>query len=100
MKDFCIAREAVNQVRRIGEFQSLGDALTAAERAINDFLSREFQPGMLPGTLFSVCQKSSEAPSIFRDDGEMTLNLPGFNHFRYALAPCAEPCQRQRYELN
>jgi hypothetical protein len=94
-----IAREAESQVRRIGHYQSLRDALVAAERAISEFLLCEFQPGMLPSTLFSLYQSHGEVPYIFRDDGEVTMNLPGFNHFRYALARCAEICQYQRYEL-
>ena len=89
------AREAVSQVRRIGEYQALGDALVAAERAIREFLTREFQPGMLAGALFTRYQSCGEVPYIFRDDGDITVNLPGFNHFQYALSQCAEICQRQ-----
>ena len=87
------AHEAASQVRRIGEFQALGDALVAAERAIREFLVREFQPGMLPGALFTRYQSCGEVPYIFRDDGDATINLPGFNHFQYALSQCAEICQ-------
>jgi hypothetical protein len=100
VEGLCVAREAVNQVRRIGEFQSLGDALAAAERAINDFLVREFQTGMTPSLLFARYQCDGEVPYIFRDDGEKTLNLPGFNHFRYALSRCNELCERQRFKLH
>jgi hypothetical protein len=95
-----LAREAVNQVRRIGEFQSLGDALVAAERAISDSLAREYKPGMLPGALFSRYQSMGEVPYIFRDDGDITVNLPGFNHLRYAMSQCSEICQLQRFAIN
>ncbi len=88
-----VVREAVNQVRRIGEYQSLGDALVAAERAISEFLSREFQPGMTANMLFDRYQSVGEVPYIFHDDGTITTNLPGFNHFRYALSRCVEICE-------
>jgi hypothetical protein len=92
------AREIVSQVRRIGEYRSLGEALAAAERAISEFLVREFQPGMLPRTLFNRYQVFGEVPYIFRDDGDITVNLAGFNHFQYALARCAEICRYQGLE--
>lgn len=85
-----INRETVAQVRHIGEYQSLMDALVAAERTISEFLDREFQPGMEPATLFTRYKASGEVPYIFRDDGNVTQNLPGFNHFKYALARCRE----------
>jgi len=85
-----IDRAAMFQVRRVGEFQGLADALVAAERIISEFLEREFQPGMEPDALFSRYKTSGEVPYIFRDDGEITQNLPGFNHFRFALARSAE----------
>ena len=85
--------ESVNQVRSIGRYAQLRDALVAAEQAISEFLRREFQPGMLPSALYSRYQSHGEVPYIFRDDGEITMNLPGFNHFRYALSMCAEICQ-------
>lgn len=85
-----IDRAAVFQVRRVGEYQGLTDALVAAERIISEFLEREFEPGMEPGMLFSRYKTSGEVPYIFRDDGEITQNLPGFNHFRFALARSVE----------
>ena len=92
-----IAGEIANQVRRIGEYCSLGDALAAAERAISEFLIREVQPGMLPGALFSRYMKFGEVPYIFRDDGDITVNLPGFNHYQFALARCTEICRLQGF---
>jgi hypothetical protein len=92
------AREVVSQVRRIGAYRSLGDALVAAEWVISEFLVREFQPGMLPRALFSRYQIFGEVPYIFRDDGDITVNLSGFNHFQYALARCAEICRFKSFE--
>jgi hypothetical protein len=93
-----IAGEISNKVRRIGEYCSLGDALAGAERAISEFLVREVRPGMLPGALFTRYKSFGEVPYIFRDDGDITVNLPGFNHFQYALARCAEICRLQGFE--
>jgi hypothetical protein len=82
-----------SEVRRIGEYISLGDALAAAERMISEFLNREFQPGMTRAALFERYRNSGEVPYIFRDDGMITTNLPGFNHLRFAFSTCAELCQ-------
>ena len=80
----------VSQVRRIGEFTGLQEALLAAEKIISDFLLSEYQPGMLPSTLFARYKAAGEVPYIFRDDGEITQNIAGFNHFRFALSCCTE----------
>jgi hypothetical protein len=93
------ARETVSQVRHIGEFQLLRDALVAAERAIREYLFREFRPGMLPSALFSQYKSHGEVPYIFSDNGETTMSLPGFNYLNYALSQCAEICTEQRFGL-
>jgi len=84
------SRDIDQQVRRIGEFESLDDAVAAAKQAINEFLAREFRAGMLPSKLFARYQNFGEVPIIFRDDDDKTVNVPNFNHFQYALARCAE----------
>ena len=94
-----LAREADSQMRHIGDYALLRDALVAAEQAIREFLFREFQPGMLPGALFSRYEDGGEVPYIFSDDGEVTMRLPGFNHLRYALSQCMEICGEQRWSL-
>jgi hypothetical protein len=91
-----LAPGSVNQVRRIGRYSQLHDAIVAAEGAISEFLATEYQPGMTARMLFHRYQSVGEVPYIFRDDGEITLNLPGFNHFRYALSKCAEICETHR----
>lgn len=82
--------EIDRQVRRIGEFESLDDAVAAAKQAINDFLTREFKRDMPPARLFARYQSFGEVPIIFRDDDDSTMNVSYFNHFEYALARCAD----------
>jgi hypothetical protein len=91
-----LAPESMNQVRRIGRYSQLRDALVAAEEAISAFLVSAFEPGMTAGMLFERYKTIGEVPYIFRDDGEITMNLPGFNHFRYALSKCAEIAEAHR----
>ena len=85
-----VARDINEQVRRIGEYQSLEDAIAAAKQVINDFLASESRPGMPFKRLFARYQYYGEVPYIFRDDDSETVNVPEFNHFQYALALCAD----------
>ena len=82
--------EPARQVRRVGEFSALEDAVAAARQVIDQFLVREFVPGMPPAKLFARYQSAGEVPIIFRDDDDKTLNVNYFNHFEYALARCAD----------
>ena len=93
-------REIDRQVRRIGEYASLEDAVAAAKQAINEFLVREIKPGMPPATLFARYQDFGEVPIIFRDDDDKTMNVSYFNHFEYALAQCAEMSVTRRDETS
>jgi hypothetical protein len=81
--------EPARQVRRVGEYAALEDAIAAAKEVIDQFLMREFVPGMPPAKLFARYQSAGEVPIIFRDDDDKTLNVT-FNHFEYALARCAD----------
>ena len=81
--------EPARQVRRIGEYSELEDAVAAAKQVIDQFLIREFVPGMPPAKLFARYQSAGEVPIIFRDDDDKTLNV-NFNHFEYALQRCAD----------
>ncbi|MDH3317326.1 MAG: hypothetical protein OER43_16375 [Gammaproteobacteria bacterium] len=83
--------EPQKQVRRIGEYETLAEAITAAHETIEVFLGREFKPGMEANSLFSLYQERGEYPFIFRDD-DKTLNVPGFNHTRHAMTRAAEIC--------
>ncbi|HXF67468.1 MAG TPA: hypothetical protein VNK67_12330 [Burkholderiales bacterium] len=79
------------RVRRIGEYRSLTEAIAASQRAIDEFLGRQLEPGMTAKELFARYQTAGEHPFIFRDD-DKTFNVPGFNHLHYAMTRCAELC--------
>jgi hypothetical protein len=78
------------QVRRIGAYATLNEAVLAAKQVIDEFLTVELAPGMPPAKLFARYQSHGEVPIIFRDDDNKTINVGGFNHFEYALARCAD----------
>lgn len=83
--------EPQTQVRRIGEYKTLAEAVAAAQKVVDEFLRREFKPGMDAKALFSRYQSHGEFPFIFRDD-DKTLNVPGFNHTHYAMTRCGQIC--------
>jgi hypothetical protein len=83
--------EPKTQVRRIGEYESVAEAVVVAKRTIDDFLRRETRPGMDGKALFALYQVHGEYPFIFRDD-DKTFNVPGFNHAHYAMTRAAELC--------
>ena len=85
-----ISLDVDRQVRRIGEYSTLEDAVSAAKLVIDEFLAREFAPGMSLARLFERYQSAGEVPIIFRDDDDKTMNVGHFNHFEYALARCAD----------
>ena len=83
--------EPETQVRRIGEYQTVAEAIAVAQRTVDAFLRREHKPGMDATALFSHYQAHGEYPFIFRDD-DKTINVPGFNHTHYAMTRAAEIC--------
>jgi hypothetical protein len=83
--------EPQTQVRRIGEYQSVAEAIAVAKRTIDDFLQRESRTGMDGKALFALYQAQGEYPFIFRDD-DKTFNVPGFNHAHYAMTRAVEIC--------
>lgn len=93
-------QDAASQVRRVGQYSTLGDALLAAQKLIDDFLIREMCPNMSDVGLFARYQMAGEVPYIFRDDGTITVNLPGFNHFHYARARCKEICSGSGLDMD
>ena len=78
-------------VRRIGEYETREEAISAAKGTVDDFLRREHRPGMLSSELFSLYQERGEHPFIFRDD-DKTVNVRAFDHSQYALLRCSEIC--------
>lgn len=83
--------DAESQVRRLGEYETLQESIAASKRIIDEFLLREFKPGMTSAQLYAQYQGFGEVPCIFRDDG-MTMSIPGFNHWQYATSRSAEIC--------
>lgn len=81
-----------SQVVRIGEYENLDDAVSAAMQTINQFLDAEYLEGMSAGSLFVKYQNHGRVPFIF-SDAETTINVPGFNHFAYAMRRCEELCR-------
>ena len=87
--------EPQTQVRRIGECQTLAQAVTVAQGTVDEFLRRQFKPGMDAKALFSLYREQGEYPFIFRDD-DKTFNVAGFNHAHYAMTRAAEVCGRKK----
>jgi hypothetical protein len=79
------------QVRRIGEYEKVEEAIAAAKRTIDEFLRREFKPGTDAKALFSLYQAKGEYPFIFRTE-DRTISVRGFSHAQYAMARAAELC--------
>lgn len=84
-----------SEVRRIGEFATAEEAIATAQKMIDEFLRRSFEPGMDANSLYLLYKVQGEYPFIFRDD-DMTVNVPGFNHAHYAKARAAEVCSGKK----
>jgi hypothetical protein len=84
---------SASSVRRIGEYETLPDAIRVSERLIEEFLTANLESGMTVADLFSQYQNFGEFPFIFCDDAR-TINVSGFNHFRYAMEHCNALCTR------
>lgn len=87
--------EPQTQVRRIGEYPSVAEAITVAKQTIDAFLQKEVRPGMDGKALFALYQAQGEYPFIFRDD-DKTFNVPGFAHAHYAMKRAAEICDSKK----
>jgi hypothetical protein len=83
--------EPQSQVRRIGEYRTLPEAIAAATAVVETFLRAEFRPGMDAQALFARYQAAGEYPFIFRDD-DKTVNVPGFSHAQCAMTLAREIC--------
>jgi hypothetical protein len=83
--------EPKSQVRRIGEYKTVAEAILVAQKAVDEFLVREYQAGMDAKALFALYQTKGEYPFIFRDD-DKTFNVPGFSHVQYAVTRATEIC--------
>jgi hypothetical protein len=83
------------KVRRIGEYESIEDAVSSSKRLIDVFLRNHFRPGMQAKALLTRYQDKGEHPYIFRDD-DKTFNVPSFNHLHYATTRSADICSGRK----
>src|SRR3954470_10669436 len=81
-----------SNVRHVGEYDTLEEAIAASQSLIDNFLIGKATNQITIADLFSLYQDSGEVPFIF-SDAERTLNVPGFNHFKYAMIRCTELCK-------
>ena len=79
------------QVRRIGEYETVGEAIAVAQTTIEQFLRREFKRGMDATKLLSLYEARGEHMFIFQDEAK-TFNVPGFDHADCARTLAAEIC--------
>ena len=87
--------EPETKVRRIGEYDTLEDAISTSKRVIDVYLRTAYRPGMEPRTLLSRYQDKGEHPYIFRND-DNTFNVPGFNHIHYATTRSNDICSGKK----
>jgi len=83
------------EVRRIGEYETVAEAMAVAQKAIEEFLRGKFKRGMNARKLFSLYKEEGEHTFIFQDEGS-TFNVPGFDHAAYARTRAAEICGRMK----
>lgn len=79
------------EVRRIGEFKTVAEAVAVAQKAIEQFLRDEFMRGMDAKKLISLYEERGEHMFIFQDEAK-TFNVSGFDHAEYARTCAAEIC--------
>jgi len=79
------------EVRRVGEYQTVAEAVAVAQNAIEQFLRGEFKRGMDATKLFSLYEERGEHMFIFQDEAK-TFNVAGFDHTEYARTRAAEIC--------
>jgi hypothetical protein len=81
--------------RRVGEYWTHDEAVTAAKRLIDAFLYREFLQSAAQGigaeALFERYKAGGEQPMILRDSDSST-NVSRFNPLTYASQRCSEIC--------
>jgi len=81
------------EVRRIGEYESLAEAIAVAQKAIEKFLRDAHRRGMTAKRLFTVYEEEGEHMFIFQDEAG-TFNVPSFDHTDYARTMAATICGR------
>ena len=79
------------EVRRVGEYETVTEAMAVAQKAIEQFLRKEFKRGMSAKKLFALYEERGEHMFIFQDEAG-TFNVPGFDHLDRAMTLAAEIC--------
>jgi len=77
------------QVRRIGEYQTVAEAVAVAQKVIEQFLCEEFRRGMTAKRLYALYEERGEHIFIFQDEAK-TFNVAGFDHADYARTLAGE----------
>lgn len=88
-------RDPEPQVRRIGEYQTVAEAVAVAQKVIEQFLREEFRRGMSAKRLFALYEERGEHTFIFQDEAK-TFNVPGFDHADCARDLAAKICGRMK----
>lgn len=83
--------EPDSQVRRIGEYETVEEAIAAAQQVVDEFLRCNFKPGIDAMSLFRQYQAQGEYPFIFRTD-DRTINVRGFSYAFYAMERATKMC--------
>lgn len=83
-----------HSVRRIQECATFDEAVVVSKQLIDHFLTAWRIPGMTSDRLFMNYCKRGEIPIVFIE-GADTMNLPVFNHYKYAKERCAALCQTE-----
>lgn len=84
---------AHSDVRQIGEYPTLEEAVAAARQEVNALLGTLYTAGMTAEQLLDRYRAAGRTLYLFRDDEE-TMNAASFNHFQFAKLRCAELCAR------
>jgi hypothetical protein len=80
-------------VRRVGECETLQDAIKTAQQVIDKSLIAWNYYGTTVEKLFSQYERFGEVPFIFVDNDD-TMNVTGFNSLIYAMNRCEVLCAR------
>jgi len=83
------------QVRRIGEYQTVAEAVEVAQKVIEQFLREGFRRGMSAKRLYALYEEQGEHTFVFQDEAR-TFNVPGFDHADYARSLAAKICGRMK----
>jgi hypothetical protein len=83
------------EVRRVGEYETVTEAMAVAKKAIAQFLRKEFKHGMNAKKLFALYEERGEHMFIFQDEAG-TFNVPGFDHLDCAMALATEICSGRK----